>query len=86
MASAAWPLKSASGGDWVSPVHPEGVGDPGKAHVFELDDMSSRPKAATCRRTPNALGLKSAGGGGSVSRVGRTDRLMACHHSAACGR
>jgi Na+/H+ antiporter NhaD/arsenite permease-like protein len=33
-------------------VHPEVVGDIKPVHLGELDDLSSRPKAATCRRTP----------------------------------
>jgi hypothetical protein len=31
---------------------PEVVGEAGPARLFELDDVSSRPEAATCRRTP----------------------------------
>ena len=37
------------------PVHPKVVGEAGQARAFELDDVSSRPKAATCRRTPKAI-------------------------------
>jgi hypothetical protein len=32
-------------------VHPEVVAEAGQACFFELDDVSSRPKAVTCRRT-----------------------------------
>jgi hypothetical protein len=31
---------------------PNLLGEAGQAGVFELDDASSRSKAATCRRTP----------------------------------
>ena len=34
------------------PVHSEVVGDIGLVHRGGLDDLSSRPKAATCLRTP----------------------------------
>jgi len=33
-------------------VHPKIVGEAGQTNFFELDDVSSRPKAATGRRTP----------------------------------
>jgi hypothetical protein len=33
-------------------VHPDVVGEVGQVRGLELDDVSSRPKAATCRRTP----------------------------------
>ena len=36
-------------------MHPKVVGEAGKVRFFELDDVSSRPKAATCRRTPKWL-------------------------------
>jgi hypothetical protein len=41
-------------------VHPEILGENGQARAGELDDVSSRPKAATCRRTPKGFGLKIA--------------------------
>jgi len=39
--------------------------------AIKLDDVSSRPKAATCRRTPNAFGLKAANNSGMHGRIAR---------------
>jgi hypothetical protein len=55
-------------------VQYEVVGKTGQANVFELDDMSSSPKARTCPRTPKACRatpahVKVRGLGGGILEV-----------------
>jgi hypothetical protein len=60
-------------GPGIGAVHPEVGGVVGPVRTFELDDVSSRPKAATCRRTPNAFAGKpptTSGGTGKFETMG----------------